>query len=138
MTAYADLLSSDVAQYNILMDARPLIPKGWHPSAPYLQPNGRALVEVKSRSSVATRIKYYLIDFEHAHAASAAVVWMRGQDQSVPEQQNPGKPWDLLPVDIYTLGNMLRINLLEVCLHQFHVDSEVKLDSWRDADIYWS
>lgn len=99
------------------MDATPLYPAGFHPQNPYLTPDAKTFAPVRRRYS-ASFPKYHIIDF-------VISTWFRdgddnrlvtgtdGQDKSVPEL-HANKPYDPFKVDIYTLGNVFKNELIHV------------------------
>ncbi|KAJ6456372.1 hypothetical protein C8R45DRAFT_844991 [Mycena sanguinolenta] len=128
----------DCNEFNIMMDGSQMYPEGWHPRAPKKTRDfysGRAKFYTRTQRLS----KYYLIDFglsrryETKNPPPLEPVILGG-DKSVPEHrftvdrndvpppstdediQNkvPPKPCDPFPTDIYYLGNMIRLDFLEV------------------------
>lgn len=98
-----------------MMDATPLYPDGFHPTAQDHVLNLSRRSAPRSRSA-AGPIKYYLIDL------GLAGRWERGQkcadpawgaDKSVPEFiKDLDAPYDPFPTDVYYFGNLIRTEFL--------------------------
>ncbi|KAI0365099.1 kinase-like protein [Pilatotrama ljubarskyi] len=97
----------DIAVANIMMDARPLYPDGYHPVRLDYSPD--ALREVTPSPRIGRSIKYYYIDFGLAvhipRGGSPYVVGDVGRDTDVPELSHD-VPYDAFKVDIFALGNL--------------------------------
>lgn len=99
-----------------MMDHTKVIPKGFHPQAPWSTNGVRYNLTWKPRHSVAP-INYYIIDF-------GLTTWFRfpgetsmttgifGQDKTVPELSET-VPYDAYKVDIYQFGRVINM-LIEV------------------------
>jgi len=111
-----DTAHRDYCALNIMMDPSRLFPDGFHPSSPDLNRQGLALAKHLQRSDVGS-IVYYVIDFglstRFVNRGSPRLV--RGidcQDKEVPDLSQ-WTPYDPFPVDIFTLGNVVKKRLLE-------------------------
>jgi serine/threonine protein kinase len=106
---------------NIMMDASPLYPEGWHFTSFYNKNKAFTGSAVHlSRSEVSTPVKYYFIDFGIAVRFDSAdtphlAEPVFGADRSAPELQGDGsnKPSNPFLTDIYYMGNM--INQVFLC-----------------------
>ncbi|KAF8521585.1 kinase-like domain-containing protein [Hysterangium stoloniferum] len=103
---------------NIMMDARELYPEGFHPLRPHLNPSHTQTAKHYTRTERPP--KYYLTDFGLSHVydpkdGPRMAVPIHGGDNSVPEYQGEGyfEESDPFPVDIYTLGNMIKTKFLD-------------------------
>lgn len=109
---------SDYAHFNIMMDASLLFPKGFHPQEPGFAPDANGLAIERRRHQVPFP-RYYVIDFglstwfKEEHEGPRLVTGKHCQDKSVPEL-NDTEPYDPFKVDIYTLGNLFKVDLLDV------------------------
>ncbi|KAF9001763.1 hypothetical protein BDQ17DRAFT_1358226 [Cyathus striatus] len=88
----------DCTGVNIMMDARPIIPNGWHFAADEYGPDG--FEPIKPLARMDYPVRYVLIDFGLSHRFSPA----GGRDIEVPEIRKKG-PKDLFKIDVFTLGN---------------------------------
>ena len=104
---YIDLTLSDIAVQNIMMDARPLYPEGYHPVRQNYTPDGMYTISPLSRTD--RPVRYYYIDFglsvQFAPGAAPYVVGDVGRDTDVPELSD-SVPYDAFKVDIFALGNL--------------------------------
>lgn len=113
-----DALSSDCAYRNVLMDATPLYPKGFHPIADLCLPdNVVKAAPVLSRAN--HPVKYYYIDFGISTLFAPdendrLVTGMPGLDRDVPELSKDVR-YDPFKVDVFILGNLFRKSFVEVC-----------------------
>lgn len=100
------------------MDAAQLFPQGFHPQRPSLAADGSDFAPVRRRYQVPFP-KYYIIDFgistwfKEGHEGPRLVTGIDCQDKTVPELSDP-VPYDPFKVDIYTLGNLFKLELLAV------------------------
>ncbi|KAI0334926.1 hypothetical protein GY45DRAFT_1294684 [Cubamyces sp. BRFM 1775] len=99
----------DCAYRNVMMDAKALFPRGFHPRAEKCLPD-----QISVRAPVLSRrdipVKYYFVDFGISTQFGSGdsdrlVTGTFGLDQDVPELSND-KPYDPFKVDIFILGNM--------------------------------
>ncbi|OBZ75942.1 hypothetical protein A0H81_04132 [Grifola frondosa] len=97
----------DCAAANIMMDARPLYPKGHHPIRRNYSQDG--VFDVTPLSRLDHPVRYYFIDFEISirfpPGCSTYVVGKKGRDKDVPELSFD-IPYDAFKVDIFALGNL--------------------------------
>ncbi|KAI0363368.1 hypothetical protein BV20DRAFT_958430 [Pilatotrama ljubarskyi] len=102
---------------NIMYDPSPMYPRMFHPR---IQDRSR---DWKSRARHSTRtdnpVRYHYIDFGlsrkyDAEDPAPRAQPIRGGDRTVPEFVNwNGEPLDPFPTDIYYLGNVIRMTVLE-------------------------
>ncbi|CDO76263.1 hypothetical protein BN946_scf184470.g21 [Trametes cinnabarina] len=101
----------DCAYRNLMVDADPLYPKGFHPMVEFCLPdNPFTLAPVWSRRGVSLR--YYYVDFGIStryapNEPRNPVLGTAGLDQEVPELSND-VPYDPFKLDIVILGNTFR------------------------------
>lgn len=98
-----------------MMDAKDMYPEGFHPQRTFLTLDASRWAPVRRRYQ-APFPKYYLIDFGLSERflqeeGTRMVTGEDGQDQSVPEL-SATKPYDPFKVDIYTLGNVFKTELV--------------------------
>lgn len=105
----------DLASPNIMMDGRPLYPNGFHPSAQYMSPS------CKSRATHLKRIhappvKYFFVDFGistiFSESEERLTFGVLGREPA-PEQEDTEASHDPFALDIYVLGKVYQIKLLE-------------------------
>ncbi|KAF8978552.1 kinase-like domain-containing protein [Cyathus striatus] len=105
----------DCTGANIMMDARPIFPNGWHFVADDCGPDGFRPLRPLHRTD--NPVRYFFIDFGLSHrylpGESPYVLDAGGRDSEVPELTHEG-PWDLYKIDVFTVGNMFYHDLLEV------------------------
>lgn len=101
-----------------MYDAEKLYPQEYHPALPDFTLDVSRLAPYISRTT-AGGIKYYITDFGISRyfggGEERLVKGKSCQDDSVPELSNE-QPYDPFPVDIYTLGNVFRKDLMNVSL----------------------
>ncbi|KAF8519868.1 kinase-like domain-containing protein [Hysterangium stoloniferum] len=106
----------DLHRGNIMMDAREMYPKGYHPLRPPKSKDLRRYVTHYTRTERSP--KYYLLDFglSRHYPEIRLDIPVRGGDKSVPEFQGEGHktPYDPFPVDVYYLGNIIFEKFLSV------------------------
>ena len=101
-----------------MMDAKLLYPKGFHPQRTSLTPDAQRIVYPRHRFQ-ASFPKYYFIDFgisawfKEGHVGPRLVLGLDGQDKSVPELSLE-EGYDPFKVDIFTLGNVYKNDLVSV------------------------
>jgi hypothetical protein len=100
-----------------MMDPTKLYPESFHPWKQRYNRgyNGKAKHHMRTQYPP----KYYLIDFGISSRYEADEVNPRerpiwGGDKTVPEFQKSNAPQDPFPTDIYYVGNMMKIDCLEV------------------------
>ena len=102
-----------------MFDASPMYPEGYHPSSQNRTPS--VLREAKNfRRSDVPAVKYYFTDFGIStrfedNGSPKLVVGNIAQDPEIPEL-SLNKTYDPFAVDIFTLGNVFRHQLMKVCL----------------------
>lgn len=101
---------------NIMMDASPLYPEGFHPVFMDFSMDTTTHAKVRRRVD-SSPIRYYFIDFGLScfldEGEKTKVVGMNCQDQEVPELSYL-EPYLALPVDVFILGNVYKKKLLDV------------------------
>ncbi|TFK85937.1 kinase-like protein [Polyporus arcularius HHB13444] len=104
----------DIAVQNIMMDARPLYPEGYHPVRQDYTPDGMYRISPLSRTD--RRVRYYYIDFGLSvlfpPGADPLVVGDVGRDTEVPELSDT-VPYNPFKVDIFALANLFHKELYE-------------------------
>jgi serine/threonine protein kinase len=110
----------DINFANIMVDAAPLFPQGWHFATVGTIDRNRDYTGPAvhlSRSEVPVPVKYYFIDFGLAvqfdpkvPPASRLATSAIGGDKTVPEYQNGGEKrlTDPFATDVYYIGSMIR------------------------------
>ncbi|KAI9059877.1 kinase-like protein [Trametes sanguinea] len=97
----------DVAAANIMMDAKPLYPNGYHPVR--IGHTRDALYPVTALPRAGRDIRYFYIDFGLSSwfpkGTSTFVTGKVGRDGDVPELSDK-IPYDAFKVDIFALGNV--------------------------------
>lgn len=106
----------DCAVANIIMDDRPLYPKGHHPIRRNYSVD--AIYELSPLARIDHPVRYYLIDFgissHFPEGSSTYVTGLKGRYKEVPEL-SADVPYDAMKVDIFTLGNLYRKEFLQKC-----------------------
>jgi len=113
------LYPRDCTGANIMMDATPLFPNGWHPQAPWRSRDAKRPVKRISRRSVAAQTQYYYADWglSSRHPPddpNPLVVGERGKDKRPPElsEETPYNPFKL---DVHIVGGLIFDSILLVC-----------------------
>jgi len=105
-----------------MMDAKAIIPTGWHFVSHFCEPDGITKISPLERRSYPVR--YYFVGFGSAyhvpHQKQPLVRDIGGGDGDVPELLH-GKPYDPFKLDVYTLGNIFKKELHEVRLLRIHL-----------------
>ncbi|KAL5530879.1 hypothetical protein ACEPAG_3755 [Sanghuangporus baumii] len=111
----ADVAHRDCSILNIMMDADPLYPKGFHPASTVFDASGTKLAHPKRRRDV-RRVRYHFIDFgissKFEPGEQRMVIGIHGQDDEVPELSEI-IPYDPFPTDVFIIGNLIRKEFLE-------------------------
>ncbi|EKM49864.1 uncharacterized protein PHACADRAFT_214379 [Phanerochaete carnosa HHB-10118-sp] len=107
-----DVAHRDAAPTNILMDADPLYPQGFHPVQRNRLPNFTSKAWPYSRFGAPAGVRYYFADF-----GLSVRIWPRdeprfvrghiGADRDAPELSDT-VPYDPFKVDVFVLGNVFR------------------------------
>ncbi|KAF8165858.1 hypothetical protein B0H34DRAFT_648961 [Crassisporium funariophilum] len=106
-----------IAHYNltadtIMMDAKTIIPTGWHFVAHFCEPDGMTRISPLERKR--WPVRYYFVGFGdcfHVPRTTKPLIQaIGGSDQDVPELFT-GKPYDPFKLDIYTLANVFQKQL---------------------------
>ena len=111
-------LVSDLTGVNIMMDASPILLRGWHFSAPSVTADGTEIIAPLSR--IDHPVRYYIIDFDSSvhflPGQSPIIHGLGGRDDDVPElaPSERQKPFDHYKLDIFTLGNVFLKDLRQV------------------------
>lgn len=103
---------------NIMMDARPLYPEGYHPFLPRRKPDMSGYAKHLTRTQ--RPVKYFLVDFGLSRKYAPEDLpplepIIAGGDKSVPEFATVDA-CDPYPVDVYTFGNLIKMYFLDVSL----------------------
>ena len=103
---------------NIMMDPSRLYPHSYHPRIIDKSLDYRGSAKHLTRTQRSP--KYYLIDFgisrHYPDNESPLEEPIRGGDKTVPEFHDLYRPCNPFPTDIYYIGNMIRLNFLQVCM----------------------
>ena len=103
---------------NIMMDASPLYPRGFHPQSPVMKPDRSDVAKHCSRTE--RPVQYYWTDFGLSRrfdpeetSPTELPIW--GGDRSVPEfKKNYDAPWNPFHTDVYYVGNLIREDFMKV------------------------
>lgn len=99
---------SDLTSANIMMDARPIFPTGWHFTMDCFTPEGTEIV--KPRARIDHPVRYYIIDYDFSvrflPGQSPITKGLGGRDHEVPELHTH-QPFDHYKLDVFTVGNVL-------------------------------
>ncbi|KDQ64115.1 hypothetical protein JAAARDRAFT_27739 [Jaapia argillacea MUCL 33604] len=105
----------DCVGLNIMMDARTLYPKGWHPVRYTHAPNG--FHDLPPASRLDAGVRYLFIDWglstRFFPGERPLVTGVKGRDQDVPELSST-TPYDAFKVDIFILGHVYQTDLYNV------------------------
>ena len=104
----------DCSLKNVLMDATNMYPLGFHPVRTSSLADGRTFAPMISRLEAG--VKYYFVDYGissyfPAGSKREPVLGIAGRDQDVPELSD-NVPYDPFKVDIFSIGNVIRGELL--------------------------
>lgn len=106
---------SDAAPRNIMVDARALYPRGWHPQSGGRHANGKSMDPLAPEPSITAvgGVRYYFIDFGISTRDQDSVVgtWgvIKAPELSLEVPYNPYK------TDVYILGMTYGEYILGVC-----------------------
>ncbi|KAL5536269.1 hypothetical protein ACEPAF_90 [Sanghuangporus sanghuang] len=105
-----DVAHRDCSDLNIMMDAEPMYPKGFHPKNTTTDTTGYRKAHPKRRRDVLSSVRYYFIDFGIStmfgpDETDKTVLGLEGQDNTVPELSER-YPYDPFLVDIFIVGNL--------------------------------
>jgi len=108
----------DVNPNNLMMDAASMFPEGFHPHAAYQERRPDFKGRAKEFSRTQKPPRYYFIDFGLSCKYDSLLpppreerVW--GGDRSVPEYQDDPGFHDPFPVDVYNMGNLIKVEFIE-------------------------
>jgi len=112
-----------------MMDAKSLVPTGWHFVAPFCEPDGMTRITPLDRKR--HPVRYYFIGFGNSlhipRHQRTPIKGIGGGDCDVPELHT-GQAYDPFKLDIYTLGNLIDKYLHEVrILHSLSFFSKNKI-----------
>ena len=116
-------LSRDLSHYNIMFDeSGKMYPKGFHPASQNMELDFSQVARPRRRRST-NGLKYIFIDFGISSQFGSLekrelVKGCMAQDPTIPELSDD-VPYDPFAVDVYTLGNLYKVELLGVCLRLF-------------------
>lgn len=99
-----------------MFDAQKMYPKGFHGTLTSSNPDTSAPAPYISRTA-AGGVRYYFIDIGISENGKRSHVTGKDcQDKTVPELSEI-YPYDRFPVDIYTLGNLYKTQIIKVRTH---------------------
>ncbi|KAG5642678.1 hypothetical protein DXG03_002336 [Asterophora parasitica] len=105
----------DLTTQNIMMDARPILPSGWHFVAHHCRPDG--VTPISPLARIDYPVRYHIIDFDcSVRLSSDQLHLMRnfgGRDGDPPEYKNR-EPYDPFKIDVFTLGNVFYKDFFQV------------------------
>lgn len=108
---------------NLVMDAEPLYPRGFHPVILSQTRDLKASAPYYTRANISVPIKYYLADFSLSSRIPAElprqVTDRTCADNEVRELMDDFRP-DPFKTDVFVLGNSLRQILHDVCPYAFN------------------
>ncbi|EAU85847.2 other/AgaK1 protein kinase [Coprinopsis cinerea okayama7 len=108
----------DVRRDNIMMDPHAMGHSSWHFVCPEKTRDYRSEVTHKY-TRTERRPRYYIIDFGYSaqfkpEEMPPSTLPKPASDTSLPEYNNLWKPCDPFPIDVYVVGNMIRMDFLDV------------------------
>ncbi|PIL35985.1 hypothetical protein GSI_01645 [Ganoderma sinense ZZ0214-1] len=107
----------DCMTLNIMMDARPMYPNGFHPRDTFLTPDYSRFAKYYSRTR--RPVKYYFTDFGisrkfEENDTNPTALPILSADRTIPEyQEDNTSARNPFPTDVYLLGNVIRKDFLE-------------------------
>ncbi|RDB24657.1 hypothetical protein Hypma_008222 [Hypsizygus marmoreus] len=124
---------ADLTGVNIMMDALPIFPRGWHFVHSSFAPNGKEIL--KPRARIDYPVRYYIIDYDCSlrfHPGQSPIIrGLGGRDNDPPELLGR-EPFDHFKLDVFTLGNVF----LKECRQKFlgleFLDNLIQLMMIRD------
>ncbi|KAF5388308.1 hypothetical protein D9615_000851 [Tricholomella constricta] len=97
----------DLTTQNIMMDARPILPSGWHFVAHHCIPDG--VTPISPLARIDYPVRYIIIDFDCSVRLSPGqphlIRRFGGRDGDPPEYKSR-EPYDPFKIDVFTLGNV--------------------------------
>ncbi|KAG5640396.1 hypothetical protein DXG03_008805, partial [Asterophora parasitica] len=97
----------DLTTQNIMMDARPILPSGWHFVAHHCKPDG--VTPISPLARIDYPVRYFIIDFDCSVRLSPGqprlIRNFGGRDGDPPEYKSR-EPYDPFKIDVFTLGNV--------------------------------
>ncbi|RDB17255.1 hypothetical protein Hypma_001975 [Hypsizygus marmoreus] len=125
----------DLTGVNIMMDALPLFPRGWHFASPSFAPDGIKIL--KPRTRIDHPVRYYIIDYDCAvrflPGQSPVIRGLGGRDDDPPELELP-IPFDHFKLDVFTLGNVFRKDLRQKFIGLEFLDSLIQFMMTHDCN----
>ncbi|RDB20142.1 hypothetical protein Hypma_012977 [Hypsizygus marmoreus] len=97
----------DLTTQNIMMDARPILPGGWHFVADMYAPNGHDELTPLTRSD--HPVRYFVIDYDcslRLRPGQPHLVTEFGGRDGDPPEYTSRNPYDPFKIDVFTLGNV--------------------------------
>ncbi|KAG9038407.1 hypothetical protein FRB95_001264 [Tulasnella sp. JGI-2019a] len=101
----------DCAFGNVMMDARAMFPKGWHPQSIGVLPNGARIKNVNPSRTAAGSVQYHFIDFGISSHNEDFVRGFDGQERA-PELSDDIS-YDPYKLDVFILGMFYQHFLVE-------------------------
>lgn len=105
-------LCRDCAIRNIMMDARPLYPSGWHPAAPFLNKDGITDLPREPSITAVGGVRYYFVDYGLSSHRKSSVTGVFGVENAPELSQTV--PYDPYKLDVYILGMLFKEFVLMV------------------------
>ncbi|KAG5728180.1 hypothetical protein E4T56_gene19317 [Termitomyces sp. T112] len=125
---------TDLTTVNIMMDAQPILPQGWHFASPSVAPNGYE--NIKPLPRIDYPVRYYLIDFDgsirFSPGESPVIKGVGGRDNDPPELITPHIPFDQYKLDVFTLGNVFRKEFQQKYLNLDFLDGLIPMMMTHD------
>ncbi|KAF8056644.1 hypothetical protein FPV67DRAFT_646250 [Lyophyllum atratum] len=125
---------ADLTTVNIMMDARPIIPQGWHFASRCFAPNGYE--DLRPLSRIDHPVRYYIIDFDNAvrfkPGDSPIIKGLGGRDSDPPELSTIHIPFDHYKLDVFTVGNVILKEFRKKYLGLEFLDSLISIMMTRD------
>ncbi|KAG5637307.1 hypothetical protein DXG03_004522, partial [Asterophora parasitica] len=92
-----------------MMDARPILPQGWHFATSCFLPQGYGYIRPFTR--IDHPVRYFIIDFDNSvrfrPGESPIVKGLGGRDNDPPELRTTHIPFDHYKLDVFTVGNVI-------------------------------